>query len=108
MSEDSCFIVVLIACGSEEEGLKIARSLIDERLAACVNILSPVRSIYRWEGKVCDEKEWLLIVKTRSQRFEAMKERVKALHSYSVPEIVSLPILEGDSSYLHWLTEMTR
>ena len=108
MSEGSQFIVVLITCGSEEEASKIGRSLVEDRLAACVNIVSPIRSLYRWEGKIWDEKEWLLIVKTRSQRFEAMKERVKALHSYSVPEIVSLPILEGDSSYLHWLTEMTR
>lgn len=101
-------IVVLVTCGSEEEASKIGRSLVEEHLAACVNIISPVRSIYRWEGKVCDEKEWLLIIKTRSQRFEVLEKRIKALHSYSVPEIISLPIQEGAASYLDWLTEMTK
>jgi periplasmic divalent cation tolerance protein len=101
-------IVVLVACGSEEEALKIAHSLVEERLAACVNLVSPVRSIYRWEGKIWDEKEWLLIIKTQRQRFEELEKKVKSLHSYSVPEIVSLPIVEGASSYLNWLKEMTK
>jgi len=101
-------MVVLVTCGSEEEALKIARSLVEERLAACVNLVSPVRSIYRWEGKVWDEKEWLLIIKTQKQRFEEVEKKVKALHSYSVPEIIGLPIIEGASSYLEWLTEMTK
>lgn len=101
-------IVVLVTCGSEEEGLKIARTLVEERLAACVNLLFPIRSIYRWEGKTCDEKEWLLIIKTEKERFEELEEKVKSLHSYSVPEIIGLPIVEGSSSYLHWLEEMTK
>ena len=101
-------IMVLVTCGSEEEAVKIARSLVEERLAACVNLVSPVRSIYRWEGKICDEKEWLLIIKTQKNRYEELEKRVKALHSYSVPEIIGLPIIEGASSYLEWLTEMTQ
>jgi len=101
------FIVVFITCGSEEEALKIARSLVEERLAACVNLVSPVRSIYRWEGKIWDEKEWILIIKTQKERFEELKKRVKSLHSYSVPEIIGLPIVEGSSSYLEWLLEET-
>jgi periplasmic divalent cation tolerance protein len=101
-------IVVLVTCGSEEEGLKIARTLVEERLAACVNLLSPIRSIYRWEGKTCDEKEWLLIIKTKKERFEDLEEKVKSLHSYSVPEIIGLPIVEGSLSYLQWLDEMTK
>jgi periplasmic divalent cation tolerance protein len=100
-------MVVLVTCGSEEEGLKIARTLVEERLAACVNLLSPIRSIYRWEGKTCDEKEWLLIIKTKKERFQDLEEKVKSLHSYSVPEIIGLPIVEGSSSYLHWLEQMT-
>jgi periplasmic divalent cation tolerance protein len=100
-------IVVLVTCGSEEEALKIAQSLVEERLAACVNLVSPVRSIYRWEGKIWDEEEWLLIIKTQRQRFEELEEKVKSLHSYAVPEIIGLPILEGSSSYLEWLEEMT-
>ena len=100
-------IVVLVTCGSEEEALKIANSLVEERLAACVNIVSPVRSIYRWEGKICDEREWILFIKTQKQRFEDLEKKVRALHSYSVPEIIALPIIEGTSSYLSWVKEMT-
>ena len=101
-------IVVLVTSGSEEEALKIAHSLVEEHLAACVNLISPIRSIYRWEGKIWDEREWLLIVKTQRQRFEELERKVKSLHSYSVPEIIGLPIVEGSSSYLNWLAEMTQ
>jgi periplasmic divalent cation tolerance protein len=100
-------LVVFVTCGSEEEGLKIAHALVQERLAACVNLMSPIRSIYRWEGKICDEKEWLLIIKTQTARFDNLEKRVKALHSYSVPEIIALPIVTGSPSYLNWLEEMT-
>jgi periplasmic divalent cation tolerance protein len=101
-------IVVLVTCGSEEEAMKIANSLVEERLAACVNIISPVRSIYRWEGKISDEREWLLIMKTQKKRFEDLEKKVKSLHSYSVPEIIALPVVEGFASYLKWLEEMTK
>jgi periplasmic divalent cation tolerance protein len=101
-------IVVLVTCGSEEEALKIARSLVEERLAACINLVSPVRSIYRWEGKIWDEKEWILIIKTQKLRFEELEKKVKSLHSYSVPEIIGLPVVEGSSSYLKWIEEMTK
>ncbi len=100
-------IVVLVTCGSEEEAVKIANALVEAHLAACVNLVSPIRSIYRWEGKIWDEKECLLIIKTQKERFEGLEKKVKSLHSYSVPEIISLPILEGSSSYLNWLLEMT-
>ncbi len=103
----SPFIVVLVVCGSEEEALQIARSLVEERLAACVNLISPVRSIYRWEGKIWDEKEWLLLIKTGRERFEKLENKVKSLHSYSVPEIIALPIVEGSTAYLNWVKEMT-
>ncbi len=100
-------IVVLVTCGSEEEATKIANLLVEERLAACVNMISPVRSIYRWEGKIWDEREWILIIKTQKKRFEELEKKVKSLHSYSVPEIIGLPVVEGASSYLKWLEEMT-
>ena len=100
-------IIVLVTCGSEEEALKISRSLVEERLAACVNLISPVRSIYRWEGEIWDEKEWLLMIKTQRKRFKEIEAKVKSLHSYSVPEIIALPIIAGSSSYLAWLAEMT-
>jgi periplasmic divalent cation tolerance protein len=99
-------LVVFVTCGSEEEALKIAHALVEERMAACVNLMSPIRSIYRWEGKIWDEKEWLLIIKTQAARFEDLEKRVKSLHSYSLPEIIALPIIKGSSSYLNWLKEM--
>ena len=100
-------LVVFVTCGSEEEALKIAHALVEERVAACVNLVSPIRSIYRWEGKVCDENEWLLMIKTQMARFDDLETRVIALHSYSVPEIIALPIVKGYSSYLNWLKGST-
>jgi len=101
-------IVVFVTCGSEEEALKIANALVESRLAACANLVAPIRSIYRWEGKIWDEKEWLLIIKTEKHRFEELEKRVKFLHSYSVPEIISLPVEEGSSAYLNWIRENTK
>jgi periplasmic divalent cation tolerance protein len=98
-------VIVLVTCGSEEEALKIANALVEDRLAACVNLVAPIRSIYRWEGKIWDEKEWLLIIKTQKHRFEELEKKVKSLHSYSVPEITSIPITEGSSAYLDWIRE---
>ncbi len=100
-------IVVLVTCGSEEEALKIANALVEDRLAACVNLVAPIRSIYRWEGKIWDEEEWLLIVKTQKHRFETVEKKVKSLHSYSVPEIIGVPITEGSWAYLNWIKENT-
>ena len=100
-------IVVLVTCGSEEQATNIANSLLEERLAACVNIISPIRSIYRWEGKIWDEKEWMLIIKTQKKKFEELEKKVKSLHSYSVPEIIALPMVEGSTPYLKWLEETT-
>jgi len=108
MKMKSGSIVVLVTCGSEEEALKIANTLVEDHLAACVNLVSPIRSIYRWEGKIWDEKEWLLVIKTQKQRFGEVEKKVKSLHSYSVPEIISLPIIEGSTSYLNWIKENTK
>jgi periplasmic divalent cation tolerance protein len=98
-------IVILVTAGSETEAEKIARALVEEQLAACVNILSPIRSIYRWQGQVADDREWLLLIKTRAERFAAVESRVKALHSYQVPEVIALPIVAGMEGYLRWLRE---
>ncbi len=100
--------VILTTCSSEDEALRISNALVEDRLAACVNIISPIRSIYRWKDKICDEREWLLIVKTGRERFEEIERKIRSLHSYSVPEILCLPILEGSLPYLEWLEEMTR
>ena len=102
------FIAILVTCGSEEEALKIANALVEEHLAACVNLVAPIRSIYRWEGKIWDEKEWILIIKTQKERVEELEKKVKSLHSYSVPEIISLPVTEGSSAYLNWIKENTK
>lgn len=97
------FRVVLITCGSREEAEKISKVLVEEKLAACVNILSGVKSYFWWEGKVDEADEHLLIIKTSVEKIERLIEKVKELHSYSVPEIISLPILEGNTEYLRWI-----
>jgi periplasmic divalent cation tolerance protein len=99
------FLVVLVTVGSSEEGERLARAVVEERLAACVNRLGPVRSIYRWQGSVEQSDEELLLVKTRRDLFERLKARISELHSYSVPEIIALPIVDGSAAYLQWLEE---
>jgi len=101
-------IVVFVTCGSEEEALQIANALVKDHLAACVNLISPIRSIYRWEGKIWDEREWLLLIKTQTQRFEQLERRIKSLHSYTTPEIISIPITQGSLPYLDWIRETTK
>lgn len=83
----------------------MARALVEERLAACVNRIAPVQSVYRWQGKVEQSEEELLIVKTRKTLFAALESRVRELHSYSVPEIIAVPIVDGSEGYLRWLGE---
>ncbi|HEY3305538.1 MAG TPA: divalent-cation tolerance protein CutA [Candidatus Binatia bacterium] len=99
------FVVVFVTAGSADEGDRLARALVEGRLAACVNRVKPVQSIYRWQGKIESSEEELLIVKTRRDLFERLKEKILELHSYSVPEIIALPILAGSESYLRWLEE---
>jgi periplasmic divalent cation tolerance protein len=100
-------LLVLITTASRQEAEDIARRLVEDRLAACVNIVPHVRSLFWWENKLSEEDEILLIVKTRRSRFSALVLRVKALHSYSVPEIIALPIVEGHASYLQWIEDST-
>jgi uncharacterized protein involved in tolerance to divalent cations/ADP-ribose pyrophosphatase YjhB (NUDIX family) len=99
------FIVVYVTAGSAEEADRLARSLVDERLAACVNRIKSVQSVYRWKGKVEESEEELLIIKTSRDRFAVLEKRVRELHSYSVPEVIALPVIEGSSGYLKWLKE---
>ncbi len=100
-------IVVLITASSEDEAERISKLLVEERLAACVNIV-PVRSIFFWSGMIQNAHESLLIMKTRLPLLEQLITRVKSLHSYTVPEILALPIIGGSDDYLAWLKEMTR
>lgn len=98
-------IVVFITASSEDEAAVIARALVEARLAGCVNIIRGIRSIYSWQGKIEDEAEVLMVAKTRKNLFEGLAEKVKELHSYSVPEIIALPLAEGSEAYLKWLKE---
>lgn len=95
--------VILITCRGEEEADRIGSTLIEEHLAACVNIVPKITSIYRWEGEVCRDLESLLIVKAREGTLEKLEERVKSLHSYDLPEVIALPVSGGSEDYLDWV-----
>jgi len=101
------FVVVLITAPNEEDAAKMANDLVGSRLAACVNMIRNIRSIYRWQGKIEDEGEVLMLVKIRKEHFKDLEKRVKELHPYAVPEIIALPIIEGSEEYLGWLKEET-
>jgi len=108
MSEGEPCRVVLITAPSHKIAEMIAKALVEERLAACVNILSSIRSVYRWEGKVCDDREELLIAKTRAGCLDRLGGRVRELHPYEVPEVIALPVEWGSSDYLSWVAGETR
>jgi periplasmic divalent cation tolerance protein len=105
--DDHAAIVVLCTCPDESVALEIARKLVNEGLAACVNRLAPVTSIYRWAGRTCEESEQLLMIKTTMASYEALEVRLKALHPYEIPEIIALPVVAGSSQYLDWLAQAT-
>jgi periplasmic divalent cation tolerance protein len=96
-------IVVLSTCGSEEEAVRIASKLIDAHLAACVNLIPKIRSFYRWRGKVEDSAEWMLIIKTSRDCFEPLRTVLEAAHSYELPEVLALPVVDGSPNYLAWI-----
>jgi periplasmic divalent cation tolerance protein len=101
-------LVVFVTTSDEADAERIAGVLVEERLAACVNIVGGIRSVYRWEGKVTTDREQLLIIKTFADRFDALKEKVLEEHTYDLPEIVALPIESGHHAYLDWLLQETR
>ena len=101
-------VVVLSTAGSREEAERIATALVEERLAACVNLVAPLTSIYRWRGAVERAEEVLLVIKTRRRSVPALVRRIGALHSYDVPEVIALPIVAGARPYLAWLAGATR
>ena len=99
-------VIVLVTCAGKMEAKRIARSVVEARLAACVNVLSaPVESIYRWKGKVERAREVLLVIKTSKKRLRALQAAVARMHSYHVPEFIALPIAAGSKAYLSWLEE---
>lgn len=100
-------IVVITNCGSAEEADKIARALLDLRLAACVNILPKVRSLYHWQGAIAEEEEWTLLIKTRRALFEPLCQELRRIHSYTTPEAIAIPIVDGLPEYVDWISRET-
>jgi len=96
-------LVVLMTAGSREEADKIANALVTEMLAACVNVLPGVTSVYRWEGEVQRDQEWLLVAKSTREVLDDLVRRVQALHSYDLPEVIALPVVGGSEAYLRWV-----
>jgi len=101
-------LVVMVTAPSGGKAAEIARALVEERLAACGNVLPGLRSLYRWEGKVQDDAEALLLLKTTRDRFEALRARLLSLHPYQVPEVIALPVEAGHAAYLEWIAASTR
>ncbi len=101
-------IVILVTAGSLSESKKIARHLVEERLAACVNIAAPVQSLYRWKGKVNEDREFLMVIKSSRELFGEIQAAIRKLHSYTTPEIICLPIVDGSPDYLLWIRDSVK
>lgn len=97
--------LVLTTAGSKEEAQRIARTLVERRLAACVNVVPQIESVYRWQGNIEEAEEWLLLIKTTSAAFERVRDAIKELHSYELPECICLAVDGGSSAYLEWLED---
>jgi periplasmic divalent cation tolerance protein len=102
------YVQVMTATDSEDEAVRLGRLITEGRLAACVQIVNPIRSLYWWEGKVQDEREWLLVIKTTRELFRELEGFIKANHSYEVPEITMTAIEGGSAEYLSWISEQTK
>jgi len=96
-------IVVFSTCDSEEQAGRVARALVEQRLAACVNIVANARSIYRWKGEIEETAEWMLIIKSRRDLMEQLRIAIGKIHSYEVPELLAIPVVDGSESYFAWL-----
>lgn len=101
-------VVIMVTAASRRECRKIARHLVEEKLAACVNITQAIESIYRWEGKLADEKEFVMLIKSKRELFPEIKAAIAKLHSYHTPEIVCLPIIDGSRNYLQWIADSVK
>ena len=101
-------LLVFTTLPNADKAAEIARALVEERLAACANLLPAVRSIFRWEGKIRDENEVLVLLKTRAENVERLKARILELHPYEVPEVIAVPIESGYQAWLDWMTAQTR
>jgi uncharacterized protein involved in tolerance to divalent cations len=101
------FVVVFVTVESRADGERIARSLVESRLAACVNVIGPIRSVYTWEGEVTVDDEHLLMIKSRGEAFAALEAHVRSVHGYEVPEVIAVPLVAGSDPYLEWLRQGT-
>ena len=106
MTQD--FVQIVTTTGKQEEARRIANALVQQRLAGCVQIVGPIESLFRWEGKIETATEWQCWIKTRSSLYEAVEQTIRKLHPYEVPEILALPVLQGSETYLQWLAEATQ
>jgi len=102
------YALVLSTVPKKEQGEKIAKTLVEEKLAACVTISGPSESHYRWQQKLNRDQEYILFIKTRASLFEELEARIRTLHPYQVPEIIALPVIKGSSDYLRWIDEETK
>ena len=100
-------ILVFCTCPDEASATRIATALVEERLAACVNRIPGVESTYHWQEKICRDAEQLLLIKTVRERFDALRERILALHPYELPEVIAVGIMDGSAAYLEWITAQT-
>jgi len=105
---DADRVMIYVTTSGDDEAARIARTLVEERFVACANILPPVRSFYRWEGQIQDDREVVFVAKTTRERVPEVIRRVRELHSYEVPAILALPILDGDAAYLQWVGDECR
>jgi periplasmic divalent cation tolerance protein len=101
------YLLVISTVPSEKEGSAIAKTIVEDRLAACVNVTSTIQSFYWWEERISNDKEFILFIKTKASLFPELETRIKALHSYQVPEIIAIPIQTGSREYLDWIEQNT-
>jgi periplasmic divalent cation tolerance protein len=101
------FLIIFVTAASEQEAASLGRTLVEEGLAACANIIPSIRSIYRWKGEIWDERETLIIIKSREDLFERIRSRIRELHSYEVPEITAITVDKGDADYVQWIEAVT-
>ncbi|AEW93275.1 MULTISPECIES: divalent-cation tolerance protein CutA [Streptomycetaceae] len=108
MPRDDDYLAVLTTTDTEDRARELAATAVDERLAACAQIDGPIRSLYRWDGKVQDDQEWRVLYKTSTDRYPELEAHIKSVHTYDTPEIIAVPITEGSGEYLSWLRAETR
>ena len=102
------FIVIYCTVPNKKEGKEIAKKLVEKKLIACASIMDKVESVFSWDGDLCEESEALMIIKTKKELFERVNGVIQGLHSYNVPEVIAMPIIEADETYLKWIAHETR